>query len=121
MKLGLGIDTGGTYTDAVIYDFDGGSALAWGKAPTTRENLADGIAAAMDTLPGDLIRQVGRVALSTTLATNACVEGRGGRSSERLWSAWALNTGCRRCRRSFSSTAAMTARGNQWQSLTGRR
>lgn len=80
MKLGLGIDTGGTYTDAVIYDFDGGSALAWGKAPTTRENLADGIAAAMDTLPGDLIRQVGRVALSTTLATNACVEGRGGRS-----------------------------------------
>lgn len=80
MKLGLGIDTGGTYTDAVVYDFDKGMPLAWGKALTTRANLTDGIAAALDTLPGEMIRQVQRIALSTTLATNACVEGRGGRS-----------------------------------------
>ena len=84
MKLGLGIDTGGTYTDAVVYDFDKGMPLAWGKALTTRANLTDGIAAALDTLPGEMIRQVQRIALSTTLATNACVEGRGGRG--RLWS-----------------------------------
>ena len=27
MALGIGIDTGGTYTDAVIYDFDSGKVL----------------------------------------------------------------------------------------------
>ena len=80
MKLGLGIDTGGTYTDAVIYDFDEEKAVAWGKSPTTREDLTLGIAAALDTLPQDKLCAVQRASLSTTLATNACVEGRGGRA-----------------------------------------
>ena len=80
MKLGLGIDTGGTYTDAVIYDFDEGKAVAWGKSPTTREDLTLGIAAALDTLPQESLKKVQRAALSTTLATNACVEGRGGKA-----------------------------------------
>ena len=31
MKLGLGIDTGGTCTDAVIYDFETKTVLAKGK------------------------------------------------------------------------------------------
>ena len=34
MAYGIGIDTGGTYTDAVIYDFDQKKVLAKGKSPT---------------------------------------------------------------------------------------
>ena len=36
MKIGIGIDTGGTCTDAVAYDFDSGTLLGKGKALTTR-------------------------------------------------------------------------------------
>ncbi len=80
MSLGIGIDTGGTYTDAVIYDFETRSVLAKGKAPTTKENLSIGIGQALDALPRELFGGVGLVALSTTLATNACVENKGGRA-----------------------------------------
>ena len=80
MAYGIGIDTGGTYTDAVIYDFDTRAVLAKGKSPTTREDLSLGIGRALDTLPKDLLRRAEVVALSTTLATNACVEGKGGRA-----------------------------------------
>ena len=41
--LGIGIDTGGTYTDAVIYDFHTKTVLAKGKSLTTKENLETGI------------------------------------------------------------------------------
>ena len=75
--LGLGVDTGGTFTDAVIHDFSAAQTLAYAKAPTTHENLVDGIKAALEQLPQDLLRQVGRVGLSTTLATNAFVERKG--------------------------------------------
>ena len=37
MRLGIGIDTGGTYTDAVIYDFESGSIVGTAKALTTKE------------------------------------------------------------------------------------
>lgn len=78
--LGLGIDTGGTCTDAVIYDFDTGKIVCSGKAQTTRSDLEIGIANAIDTLDQDLVRRVERVALSTTLATNACLENKGARA-----------------------------------------
>lgn len=78
--IGIGIDTGGTYTDAVIYDFEKEVVLAGGKAPTTHQNLEIGIEGALDTLPEDLLRQGEFLALSTTLATNACVEKKGGRA-----------------------------------------
>ena len=55
--IGIGIDTGGTYTDAVIYDFEKEVVLAGGKAPTTHQNLEIGIEGALDTLPEDLLRQ----------------------------------------------------------------
>jgi N-methylhydantoinase A/oxoprolinase/acetone carboxylase beta subunit len=80
MAIGIGIDTGGTCTDAVIYDYDACAVLARGKALTTRENLSLGIGAAIDSLPAALLVQAKIVALSTTLATNACVEGKGGRA-----------------------------------------
>lgn len=79
MKLGIGIDTGGTYTDAAIYDFDSKQVLYSAKALTTKEDLKTGIGNALDALPLDICRQAVLVSLSTTLATNACVEGIGGR------------------------------------------
>ena len=80
MAYGIGIDTGGTYTDAVIYDFDQKKVLAKGKSPTTRNDLSLGIGRALDMLPEELTRRAELVALSTTLATNACVENKGGRA-----------------------------------------
>lgn len=81
MNLSLGIDTGGTYTDAVVFDDERG-VVAKAKALTTRHDLAIGIAEAVETvvgLAGIEAPQIGLVSLSTTLATNALVEGRGGR------------------------------------------
>lgn len=80
MKIGIGIDTGGTYTDAVLYDFDTGTILGTAKALTTKNDLTQGILGALDALPIQLVRQAAVLSLSTTLATNACVEGKGGRA-----------------------------------------
>ena len=78
MKLGIGIDTGGTYTDAVLYDFTTGNIMESAKSLTTKEDLSIGILGALDQLPAALLQQAELIALSTTLATNACVEDKGG-------------------------------------------
>jgi len=81
MSLLLGVDTGGTYTDAVLIR-DERAVIASAKSLTTRHDLAQGIGAAVRAVltqaqvgPGD----VALASLSTTLATNALVEGQGGR------------------------------------------
>ena len=76
----LGVDTGGTYTDAVIYDEGSNSLLAKAKAPTTHDDLAVGIGQAIERVlaAGSVDPSaISFVSLSTTLATNALVEGRG--------------------------------------------
>ena len=80
MRYGIGIDTGGTYTDAVVYDFETKQVLDYAKALTTRDDLSIGIIAALDNLDPALVRKAEMISLSTTLATNACVENRGGRA-----------------------------------------
>lgn len=77
--IGIGIDTGGTYTDAVVYEMKKQQVLASGKALTTKEDLKIGIGRVLKKLPEEYLRQCKMLALSTTLATNACVEGKGGR------------------------------------------
>lgn len=77
--IGIGIDTGGTYTDAVIYDFEKKEVLSSGKALTTKKDLTIGIRNALNTLSDEVLKQAEFLSLSTTLATNACVEGIGGR------------------------------------------
>jgi N-methylhydantoinase A/oxoprolinase/acetone carboxylase beta subunit len=72
----LGIDTGGTYTDAVLVD-ERQQIVASAKCLTTRHELTTGIGNALAGLPDQLLREVGLVALSTTLSTNSVVEGRG--------------------------------------------
>ncbi len=78
--IGIGIDTGGTCTDAVVYDRDNDKILFAAKAQTTRHDLKIGIGHALEKIPLDLRRQARYVALSTTMATNACVENEGGRA-----------------------------------------
>lgn len=80
MRIGIGIDTGGTCTDAVAYDLEAKKLLAKGKALTTHSCLEVGIGNALDTLPQEYIREAELVSLSTTLATNACLEDKGSRT-----------------------------------------
>lgn len=75
-SLKLGIDTGGTYTDAVLVDEDQ-QILAASKCLTTRHDLTIGIGHALAELPAEALHDVSLVALSTTLSTNSVVEGRG--------------------------------------------
>ncbi len=72
----LGIDTGGTFTDAVLLD-DRKQVIAAAKSLTTRFDLAVGIGGALDKLPQDALDKVALVSLSTTLTTNSVVEGKG--------------------------------------------
>lgn len=44
----LGVDTGGTYTDAAVLDGDATRVLAKAKALTSRPDLAIGVAGAID-------------------------------------------------------------------------
>ena len=93
MRIALGIDTGGTYTDAVLVDQVDGAVLASAKALTTRHDLSVGIGEAIGAVLGraqsaqaapslqreDVVSADGieLVGLSTTLATNSIVEGQG--------------------------------------------
>jgi len=76
--LVAGIDTGGTFTDAVLVDANG-QVVAWAKEATTHGRLEVGIRRALEELlqrSGTPPTRIRKVALSTTLATNAVVEGR---------------------------------------------
>ena len=82
MAYFLGVDTGGTYTDAVVINQAKDSVTSTAKSLTTRPDLALGIGRAIDAaLLGAKLNsnQIAMVSLSTTLATNALVEGQGGR------------------------------------------
>ena len=76
MPIALGLDAGGTYTDAVLFDLDRNQLIASAKSPTTPPTYVEGVAGAIAGLPEQLRLQASYVALSTTLATNAIVEGR---------------------------------------------
>ncbi len=81
MAILLGVDTGGTYTDAVLMR-DEDEVLASAKSLTTRHDLAEGIGKAVRVvLENSKVdpKEIGMASLSTTLATNALVEGQGGR------------------------------------------
>ncbi len=91
----LGIDTGGTYTDAALVDVAQHRVLAHAKALTTKGDLAVGVGLALEAVLHAAVAQgaaqqhtqlAARIALmgvSTTLATNAVVEGHG--SAVALW------------------------------------
>ena len=73
MSLRLGIDTGGTFTDAVLVD-DQRNIVNAEKSLTTRFDLSLGIGDVIGKLPQDALIDISMVSLSTTLTTNSVVE-----------------------------------------------
>ncbi len=74
--LGIGLDTGGTFTDIVLFDLGSQRIVRKFKTPTTHGNYAVCIAEAFRRI-GLTATEAGRlrrVVLSTTLATNAVAE-----------------------------------------------
>ncbi|WP_243440075.1 hydantoinase/oxoprolinase family protein [Fundidesulfovibrio soli] len=70
----LGIDVGGTHTDAVLVGAEG--LLAWAKAKTNRTDLLSSIREVLGRIvPEAGAGRISRLNLSTTLSTNAIVEG----------------------------------------------
>jgi len=69
----LGLDVGGTFTDAVI--IDGHRVVATAKRRTTKDNLMNGIGEALDAVLEDCdTSNIEQVTLSTTVVTNTIVE-----------------------------------------------
>jgi N-methylhydantoinase A/oxoprolinase/acetone carboxylase beta subunit len=73
MSLRLGIDTGGTFTDAVLVD-DQRNIINAEKSLTTRFDLSLGIGDVIAKLPQAALVDISMVSLSTTLTTNSVVE-----------------------------------------------
>ena len=73
MSLRLGIDTGGTFTDAVLVN-DSKQIVSAEKSLTTRFDLSLGIGDVIAKLPAAELGKVTMVSLSTTLTTNSVVE-----------------------------------------------
>jgi N-methylhydantoinase A/oxoprolinase/acetone carboxylase beta subunit len=71
----LGLDVGGTFTDgAVVVN---GEVVSVAKTPTTHDNLLVGILVVIDQLIKEMgSKEFSRIALSTTIVTNALVEGK---------------------------------------------
>ncbi|MTI09148.1 hydantoinase/oxoprolinase N-terminal domain-containing protein [Curvivirga aplysinae] len=80
MGILLGIDTGGTFTDAVLFDEEKG-VLHAAKSLTTKHDLSIGLNGAAQAVLNEAVdikpEDVKLVSISTTLATNAIVEDHG--------------------------------------------
>jgi N-methylhydantoinase A/oxoprolinase/acetone carboxylase beta subunit len=71
----LGIDVGGTHTDAVVLDTSG--LIDWAKVPTDPQDLLGSIDQAVNRVQNALSSgQLSRFALSTTLCANALIQKR---------------------------------------------
>jgi N-methylhydantoinase A/oxoprolinase/acetone carboxylase beta subunit len=71
----LGIDVGGTHTDAVL--IDGGTVVKKAKVITNQADLIASLLEATNEIVDDtIISQLERVVLSTTISTNAIVQGK---------------------------------------------
>ena len=79
--LGLGIDTGGTFTDAAIVDMRTMRVLATSNSPATYSALSIGMLGAVDGVLASgsfSTKEIRLIGLSTTLATNSILTGKGG-------------------------------------------
>lgn len=78
----IGIDTGGTCTDGVLFDVQNNTVLTTAKVPTTPYRLYESVAHTLSVIldkSGISPQQVSTIAVSTTLATNSVVENKGAR------------------------------------------
>ncbi|MBZ3935604.1 hydantoinase/oxoprolinase N-terminal domain-containing protein [Methanimicrococcus blatticola] len=76
-NISLGIDAGGTYTDAALVDMDDRRILQSQKALTTYPNPLRGIQNVLDLLDPAILKQVKLLSVSTTFATNTILEKNG--------------------------------------------
>ncbi len=74
MKYGLGIDAGGTYTDAVLLRDSDKLIIDSNKALTSYPDPLEGIKNAIDGLDQTHLKEVNVVSVSTTLSTNSILE-----------------------------------------------
>jgi len=77
MQYSLGIDAGGTYTDAVLIRDTDGAIVDSNKALTTYPDLHLGIKNVIDRLNPEYLKNIKLVSVSTTLSTNTILEGTG--------------------------------------------
>ncbi|WP_319506200.1 hydantoinase/oxoprolinase family protein [uncultured Methanolobus sp.] len=77
MSYSLGIDAGGTYTDAVLLKDDDDTIIQSSKALTSYPDPLDGIKRSIDGLDPICLQNVKVVSVSTTLSTNSILEGTG--------------------------------------------
>jgi N-methylhydantoinase A/oxoprolinase/acetone carboxylase beta subunit len=77
MHFSLGIDAGGTYTDAVIISDSDGEVVESGKALTTYPDPLPGMKNAIDKLNPEYLKDIKLVSVSTTLSTNTILESTG--------------------------------------------
>ncbi len=77
MHYSLGIDAGGTYTDAVIIRDSDGEIVDSNKALTTYPDPLAGIKKVIDGLNKEYLENIKLVSVSTTLSTNTILEGNG--------------------------------------------
>ena len=78
-SLVLGIDTGGTYTDGVLMEYETRRVLATHKSLTTKRDFSIGIEKVIEGIHIEDPSAIKMVSISTTLATNAIAEGKGKR------------------------------------------
>jgi N-methylhydantoinase A/oxoprolinase/acetone carboxylase beta subunit len=78
-NLVLGIDTGGTYTDGVLLEYETRRVLAAHKSLTTKRDFSIGIENVIEAIHIEDPSAIRMVSVSTTLATNAIAEGKGKR------------------------------------------
>jgi N-methylhydantoinase A/oxoprolinase/acetone carboxylase beta subunit len=78
-NLVLGIDTGGTYTDGVLLEYETRRVVAAQKSLTTKRDFSIGIESVIEGIQIEDPSAIRMVSISTTLATNAIAEGKGKR------------------------------------------
>ncbi|MDL2261141.1 hydantoinase/oxoprolinase family protein [Methanimicrococcus sp. OttesenSCG-928-J09] len=76
-NISLGIDAGGTYTDAALVDMDDHRIIESNKALTTYPNPLGGIQNVLDLLDPETLKKVRLLSVSTTFATNTILEKNG--------------------------------------------
>lgn len=83
MRYWIGIDTGGTFTDVVLAEM-GTGRYRFRKVPSNPADPAEAVLRGLDEIlaeEGASGEEVGGIALGTTLATNAVLEGKTGRAA----------------------------------------
>lgn len=116
----IGLDVGGTHTDAVLLGDD--RILRQAKVPTDQANLFDCVWAGLDEVTGDIPPgSIRRAVLSTTLTTNAIAEGKTAEVGTIVSGGPGIDPECFRTGTHYHSVAgSIDHRGRQIQSINSR-